>query len=157
MRTIRCWESNLLRYGSPLPPRNRAFGRPRKLTRADKDALFDTLAIDGWMMHDEIAFWLAVERGVIVSRSTVCRLLKRNKWTRKNIARLSLSRSEVLREAYIEEMKKYAADDLVFLDEAIFNEKTGWRYRGYGLYGERIQYAANTRDDTYAVLAATTL
>jgi len=68
-----------------------------------------------------------------------------------------LSFTQDLREAYIEEMKKYAADDLVFLDEAIFNEKTGWRYRGYGLYGERIQYAANTRDDTYAVLAATTL
>jgi len=59
-------------------------------------------------------FWLAVERGVVVSRSTICRLLKRNKWTRKNIARLSLSHSEALREAYIEEIKKYAADDLVF-------------------------------------------
>jgi hypothetical protein len=76
------------------------------------------------MMHDEISFWLAVECDVFVSRSTVCRLLKRNKWTRKNIARLSLSRSEELREAYIEEMKKYTAEDLVFLDGAIFNEKT---------------------------------
>ena len=72
------------------------------------------------------------------------------------ILHVSLSRSEALREAYIEEIKKYAADDLVFLDEAIFNEKTGWRHRGYGPQGERIQYAANTtRGDTYAVLAAT--
>jgi DDE superfamily endonuclease len=63
-----------------------------------------------------------------------------------------------LREAYIEEMKKYIAEDLVFLDEAIFNEKTGWRYRGYGPQGERIQYTASTtRGDTYAVMAATTL
>ena len=90
VRTIHRWESNLLRYGSPLPPRNRTFG-PRKLTRADEDALFDILAIDGWMMHDEMAFWLAVERSVVVSRSTICRLLKRDKWTRKNIARLSLT------------------------------------------------------------------
>jgi transposase len=157
VRTIRYWESNLLRYGSSLPPRNRTFGRPRKLTRADEDALFNILAIDGWMMHDEMAFWLSVERGVFVSRSTICRVLKRNKWTQKNIARLSLSRSEALRKAYIEEMKKYTADDLVFLDEAIFNEKTGWRHCGYGPQGERIQYVANTtRGDTYAVLAATT-
>jgi hypothetical protein len=62
----------------------------------------------------------------------------------KNIAHLSLAHSEALREAYTEEMKRYAADDLVFLDEAIFNEKTGWRHCGYGLQGERIQYAANT-------------
>jgi len=59
-------------------------------------------------------FWLSVERGVVVSRPTICRVLKRNKWTQKNIASLSLSRSEALRKAYIEEMKKYAADDLVF-------------------------------------------
>ena len=72
------------------------------------------------------------------------------------ILHVSLSRSEAPREAYIEEIKKYAADDLVFLDEAIFDEKTGWRHRGYGPQGERIQYAANTtRGDTYAVLAAT--
>jgi len=109
-------------------------------------------------MQDEMAFWLAVERGVIVSRPTICWLLKRNKWTQKNIARLFLARSEALREAYIEEMKRYAADDLVFLDEAIFNEKTGWRHRGHGPQGERIQYAANTtRGDTYAVMVATTL
>jgi hypothetical protein len=44
-------------------------------------------------------------------------------------------------------MKKYAADDLVFLDEAIFNEKTGWRGR---------THPNTTRGDTYAVLAATT-
>jgi transposase len=35
-------------------------------------------------------------------------------------------------------MKKYAADDLVFLDEAIFNEKTGWRHRGYGPQGGKV-------------------
>jgi transposase len=79
VRTIRYWESNLLRYGSSLPPRNRTFGRPCKLTRADEDALFNILAIDGWMMHDEMAFWLSVERGVAVSRPTICRVLKRNK------------------------------------------------------------------------------
>src|SRR6267378_5639354 len=44
VRTIRYWESNLLRYGSSLPPRNRTFGRPCKLTRADEDALFNILA-----------------------------------------------------------------------------------------------------------------
>ena len=106
VRTICYWESNLLRYGSSLPPRNRTFGRPCKLTRADEDALFNILAIDGWMTHDEMAFWLSVERGVVVPRPTICRVLKRNKWTQKNIASLSLSRSEALRKAYIEEMKK---------------------------------------------------
>jgi hypothetical protein len=38
------------------------------------------------------------------------------------ILHASLSRSDELREAYIEKMKRYAADDLEFLDEAIFYE-----------------------------------
>ena len=43
VRTMRYWESNLLLYGSSLPPRNWTLGRPRKLTRADEDALFNIL------------------------------------------------------------------------------------------------------------------
>jgi len=54
---LRCWESNLLRYGRRFP----RIGLWRcKLTRADEDALFDILAIDGLDNAWWDAFWLAV-------------------------------------------------------------------------------------------------
>jgi hypothetical protein len=32
-------------------------------------------------------------------------------------------------------MQYIAADDLVFLNESIFNKKTGWQYHAYRLIG----------------------
>ncbi len=33
-------------------------------------------------------------------------------------------------------MSQFAAENLIFLDESIFNEKTGWRYQAYAPIGE---------------------
>lgn len=55
-------------------------------------------------------------------------------------------------------MRRFVAEDLVFLDESIFNEKTGWRYHAYGPIGQDIRYPANTqRGRTWSICAATTV
>jgi hypothetical protein len=65
-----------------------------------------------------MACWLEYECGVRVSQSTISRLSKRSK---KEVRRISLRV-----ERRDEEISRFLADDLVFLDEFIFNEKTGW-------------------------------
>src|SRR3954447_17993464 len=90
--------------------------------------------------------------------STVSRILRRRKWTQKELRRISLERNEHLRAAYCHEMSQFNASDLVFLDESIFNEKTGWCYRAYAPIGHEIQYICDTdRGKTWAVLAAMTI
>jgi transposase len=55
-------------------------------------------------------------------------------------------------------MRRYAADDLVFLDESIFNEKTGWRHYAYAPVGHEARYMQDIkRGDTYAILPAYTV
>ena len=55
-------------------------------------------------------------------------------------------------------MRQYVAEDLVFFDESIFNEKTGWQYQAYGPIGQDIHYSANTqRGWTWSICAATTV
>jgi transposase len=51
------------------------------------------------------------------------------------------------------------AEDLVFLDESIFNEKTGWRYHGYAPRGdEAIEEDANiSRGRTWSLCTAMSL
>ena len=56
---------------------------------------------------------------------SVRRLFKRRKWSRKQLKRTSLDRSEVLRCGYLD-ICQFAAEDLVFLNESIFYEKTDW-------------------------------
>ena len=150
--------NNLLLHGSSRPPQLRKLGRPRKLTPADEDAVWDLLLEEGWQSLSEVAFWLLCERGALVSRSTVCRMLKRRKMTRKELRRVSFARSEELRRLWREDLRRFVAEDLVFLDESIFNEKTGWRYRAYGPIGQSIRYPANVqRGRTWSILAAMTV
>jgi hypothetical protein len=110
------------------------------MTEADEKALFETLRDHGWMYQDEMVNWLLEERGVRVSQPTVSKLLRRNHWTRKALLTISNRRSEALRHAYIDDMAAYAADDLIFIDESLFNEKTGWRFIGYASIGEPVRY-----------------
>jgi len=46
-------------------------------------------------------------------------------------------------------MLQFTADDLVFLDESIFNEKTGWRFRAYALIGDEARYEADVQRGRY--------
>ena len=78
-----------------------------------------------------MACWLEYERGVQVSQSTISRLLKRQRWSKKEVRRISLTQSREARRRYREEISRFPADDLVFPDESIFNEKTGWRHMAY--------------------------
>ena len=149
---------NLLRYGSIRAPAVRKLGRPRRLTTADEDAVLELLLSEGWRQQEEIVFWLWCERGVLVHQSTVSRMLKRRKWTQKELCRISLGRSDELRQGWKEEMRQFAAKDLVFLYESIFNEKTGWRYRAYGPIGQDIRHPADVqRGCIWSICAAMTI
>ena len=55
-------------------------------------------------------------------------------------------------------MRCYAANDLVFLDESIFKEKTGWRHHVYAPVGDAARYTQDiSRGDTWAILPAYTI
>ncbi len=60
-----------------------------------------------------------------VSQLTISHLFCKHRWSKKELRRISLNRSEELRQRYRDEMSQFAAEDLIFLDESIFNEKTG--------------------------------
>lgn len=57
--------------------------------QADENALFENLQSQGWRDQSEMVKWMVDERGVIVSRSTISRLIKRRQWSQKNVAQIS--------------------------------------------------------------------
>jgi transposase len=149
------WQNNLRKYGSIRRPTQIPLGRPHKLSVADEKALLHELRNTGWMYQDEMIQWLAHERNVTVSQATVSSLLKANQWTSKTLSLQSDRQDDALRTAYVQDMRKFAADDLIFLDESLFNEKTGWRSRGYAPIGSLARYRANiNRGQTYSILPA---
>jgi transposase len=133
-------------------------GRPRALTLADEKALFMELQTAGWYYQDEMIKWLMDERGVVVSQPTISAMLKRNNWTRKSIKLMSNNRNEGLRHSYLKEISIYSAEQLVFIDESISNEKTERRTRGYAPFGSPSRYLANiNRSQIHSIFPALTV
>ncbi|KAF9730160.1 hypothetical protein PMIN01_12093 [Paraphaeosphaeria minitans] len=105
-----------------------------------------------------MVWWLSVERGIFITQSTISRLLKREGWGRKTLRPYAIDRNEELRGYYRDSMRRYAAEDVVFLDESIFNEKTGWRHHAYAPIGEEMRYTQDIkRGKTWAILPAYTV
>jgi transposase len=158
VRTVYRIQSNLLRHGSIRPPQFRQLGRARKLSSADEEALLHYLLREGWQQQQEMVWWLYHERDVLVNCSTVSRMLKRRGWSRKELRRISQARSKDLRQSYLDDIRQFAAEDLVFIDESIFNEKTGWRHYAYAPIGDEARYNADIqRGRTWSICAAMTL
>lgn len=158
LRSVERYQHNLIHYGSVRKPRFRTLGRAHKLSKADEEALLEYLLKEGWRQQEELVWWLYHERDVAVSRSTVSRTLTRRKWSRKALKRISQGCCEDLRRLYLDDIRQFTAEDLVFIDESIFNEKTGWRYHGYAPIGNdaRIQ-ASIQRGSTWSICSAMTI
>lgn len=141
--TVNTLWRNVIQYGDVVCPYRAQLGRSEELTEADKQALFEELVYHGWMFQDEMVSWLLLERGRKVHQSTVSRLIKKEGWSRKKMQLVSINQDDGLREAYKDNMREYDAEDLVFLDESLFNEKTGWRHKAYGPIGASSRYKMN--------------
>jgi DDE superfamily endonuclease len=72
--------------------------------------------------------------------------------------RISMDRSETLHRAYLDDIRQFVTEDLIFLDESIFNEKTGWRHHAYAPIGDEARYDADIqRGRTWSICAAMAL
>ena len=96
------------------------------LIKADKEALFELLFHDGWKYLNEIQYWLYHERDFNVICITIHYVLKKEKRSKKAIRCMAQGHDLQLKELYCNNIKWFLANIMVFFDEAIFNEKTGW-------------------------------
>lgn len=154
-RQLYRWQANLIDHGGIANIETHVQGRKYKLTVDDEEALLEHLKYDGWKELGEMVYWLEYERGVTVSRSTVSRLLERNSWNKKKLEVISSNRSDQARRLYLQDIERFPVEDLIFLDETIFDEKTGWRSKGWAPIGDPARYkTSRSRGKTHACLAA---
>ena len=74
--------------------------------------------------------------GVVISSSTVCRLLKKHGFTRK---KMRYQRSSQFRAEFMAEVVQYRREQLVWVDETGCDCKDGMRKYGYAIRGETHQ------------------
>jgi len=137
-RTVYYIQENLFMYGSPYRPQFRPKGGPRKLSATAEDSLIRYIEDQPWALQKEMVWFLWEEWGLYTHRSTISRTLKRRRLNQKNAQRVGHRQNEELRLAWIADLLHVTAEQLVFIDETLFNESTGWRHRIYAPIGHDV-------------------
>jgi transposase len=133
-------------------------GRPRPIHAAAEQSLLEYIARCPWIYQDEMVLFLEEEWDIRVNRSTVSRLLQRNKLRNKKGQRIGHTQSQALRVAWQAQMHDISAEQMVFIDESLFKQQTGWRLMAYGPIGSPARYADDmARGNTWSILPAYTV
>jgi transposase len=159
-RTVYEWERKLLTYGDLDRPEHLRLrtGRRHRLHTAAKEGLLEYIKQYPWVYQDEMAIYLEEEWGIQVHRSTISRFLKEHHISNKRGQRVGHTQSQPLRTAWQAIMHDITAEQMVFIDESIFKEQTGWRLMAYGPIGQPARYADDmTRGNTWSILPAYTI
>jgi len=80
-----------------------------------------------------------------VHQFTISRILKRRRWSNKKGQRVSIRQNDELRLNWVADLLQLTAEQLVFVDETLFNETTGWRHQAYAPVDESARYQASRK------------
>ncbi len=71
---------------------------------------------------------------------------------------MGIRQNDELRLNWVADLLQLTAEQLVFVDETLFNETTGWRHQAYAPVGEPARYqASRKRGHSWSVLPAYTI
>lgn len=153
------WERSIAMYGEPLLPRrlHGQYGPSQKLSTTAQESLLDYLRQKPWLYQQELVVFLKEEWDIYVHQSTISRVLKEARVSRKLGQRISYTQSDELRVAWQAFSTQVRAEQLVFIDESLFKLQTMWRAMAYAPIGEPARYRVDmNRGDTYSILPAYT-
>ena len=156
--TVRRMRMNLAMYGERYRPYQFRPGPCRKITTYAKEELLALLDREPWTIQIEMVMFLEEEFDIHVSRSTVSRLLKEWRISQKRGQRIG-PRNNTLRLTWESEMKTmFTANQLVFVDESLFKQQTGWRCMAYAPIGDPARWQDDVRrGSTHSILPALTI
>lgn len=122
-----------------------------------RDTLFEQLVKRPDMFREEMISFLDDRFGVQVSPTTMSRMLKTEKWSRKTNGRAAKQRNPDLRELYLYKLSDCRSYQLVFIDESGCDKRSGHRRQGWAPSGATpVQVDEFNREQRFQILAAYT-
>jgi len=90
-----------------------------------------------------MVIFLEEEWGIRVNWSTIARFLKKHKIPNKKGQKVGHTQSQALRIAWQAQMQDITAKQMVFINESIFKQQTGWRLMAYRPIRSPARYSNN--------------
>jgi len=147
-------QKNLFMYDSLFRPQFRPKGAPRKIFKAAENGLIAYLEDQSWVMQKEMVWYIWKKWGINVHQFTISRILKRRGWSIKKEQRVEVKQNDELRLNWVADMLRLTAEQLVFVNEFLFNEITDWRHQAYASVDQSARYqVSRTREHCWSVLS----
>jgi len=109
---------------SDVTPALGTMGRPRNLSEYHAQELLDFLSQRFIVYQNDMIWFLYDEFDIVISQSTISRLLKQARYSRKIAQRVAAERDEKLRSEWKRRLMSWASNQLIFLDESAACERT---------------------------------
>ncbi len=151
-------QENLFMYDSLFRPQFRSKDVLRKIFPAAEDSLITYLKQQSWVMQKEMMLFLWEKWDIHVHRFTIFWILKKRHWSEKREQRVDIRQNNELRLNWIADLLQLTAEQLVFVDETLFNETTEWRHQAYASVDKSARYqVSRKREHFWSVLSTYTI
>jgi len=152
------FQTNLFMYDSLFRSQFRSKNVSWKIFSVAEDFLITYLKQQSWVMQKEMMWFLWEKWDIHVHRFTIFRILKKRSWSNKKKQRVSIRRNDELRLNWIADLLQLTTEQLVFVDETLFNETTRWHYQVYASVDESARYqVSRKRKHCWSVLLTYTI
>ncbi len=142
-------QENLFMYDSLFRSQFRSKSVSRKIFSAAEDFLITYLKQQSWIMQKEMMRFLWEEWDIHVHRFTIFRILKKRHWSNKKKQRVSIRQNDELQLNWVADLLRLTAEQLVFVDETLFNETTRWHHQVYASIDESARYQVSRKREHF--------
>ncbi len=139
-RTMYSIRENIFMYSSSFKSQFRLKEAFRKMFKTAENDLIVYLEDQSWIMQKEMIWYIWEKWDINVHRFMISRILKRRRWSNKKEQRVEVRQNEKLRLNWIADMLRLMIEQLVFVNESLFNEITDWRHQVYVFVDQSARY-----------------
>ncbi len=139
-RTMYSIRENIFMYSSSFKSQFRLKEIFCKMFKTAENNLIVYLENQSWVMQKEMIWYIWEKWDINVHQFMISRILKRKDWNIKKEQHVEVRQNDELRLNWIADMFRLTTEQLVFMNEFLFNEITDWHHQIYAFVDQSARY-----------------
>ncbi len=147
-------QENLFMYNSSFRSQFRLKDASWKIFKIAENDLIVYLEDQSWIMQKEMIWYIWKKWDINVHQFTISRILKKRDWSNKKEQHVEVRQNNELRLNWVANMLRLMIEQLMFMNEFLFNEITNWHHQIYAFVDQSARYQVfRTREHCWSVLS----
>ncbi len=107
-----------------------------------------------WVMQKEMIWYIWEKWDINVHQFMISRILKRRDWSNKKEQHVEVRQNDEFRLNWIADMLRLMIEQLMFMNESLFNKITDWHHQVYAFVDQSAHYqVSRTKEHCWSVFS----